>query len=40
MIVRWTVAGVELAGIFDVELGWKWGGERWSWPWARWIGVA
>ena len=36
MIARWTVAGVELVGFYDVELGrWKWGGRGWSWPWVR-----
>lgn len=36
MIVHWTVAGVELVGIYDVQLGrWKWGPHGWSWQWMR-----
>lgn len=38
MIVRWRVAGVELVGVLDVELGWRWGTRGWSWPWVRVVG--
>jgi hypothetical protein len=40
MIVFFRVAGVELAGIVDTELGrWRWGGPTWGWPWQP-VGTA
>lgn len=34
MLFRFRVGELELVGIVDVEhRRWKWGAERWSWPW-------
>jgi hypothetical protein len=36
MLITFRIAGRVLSGVVDIERGrirWKWGGERWSWPW-------
>ncbi|MGE0792508.1 MAG: hypothetical protein AB7S26_42955 [Sandaracinaceae bacterium] len=36
MHVQWTLSGVRFVGLYDPELRrWKWGTERWAWPWLR-----